>query len=273
MLCLGEELLYTTVRLVGQTSNGESVGTGFLYGHENRIFIVTNKHVINGVSSGKFVLFQGEGTGAEWKPKENDICKVSFKEQDFIGHPDPNVDVAVTNATIAFNDLKKQGHSPFWRNISEVNIPSDEDIKKFISPLEEIIFIGYPNGIWDSVNRLPLIRKGITATPYYVDFMGQKKFLIDASVFPGSSGSPVFIYYAGGYPDREGNLYAGNRLFFLGIIAQVYQRVDEGEIKIKDVPTVQTPISVTKQMIDLGIVFKASTIKEAVKCYLTERPY
>lgn len=95
------------------------------------------------------------------------------------------------------------------------------------------------------------------------------KFLIDASVFPGSSGSPVFIYYTGSYPDKAGNLYAGSRMFFLGILAQVFQRTEQGDIKIKEVPTAQVAITEVQQMIDLGIVFNDSTVIECLNNYLT----
>lgn len=130
------------------------------------------------------------------------------------------------------------------------------------------MFVGYPSGIWDHKNVLPVARRGMTATPSYVDFNGTKTFLIDASVFPGSSGSPVFIYYAGGHPDKEGNLYAGNRMHFMGIVAKVYQRLEQGEIRVVDIPTAQKYLAEINQMIDLGIVYKAETVKECVEHYL-----
>ena len=48
---------------------------------------------------------------------------------------------------------------------------------------------------------------------------GDKVFLIDAGVFPGSSGSPVFIFNQGSYPTTDG-ITIGNRLLFVGIITQ-----------------------------------------------------
>ena len=57
---------------------------------------------------------------------------------------------------------------------------------------EEIVFIGYPSGLRDEHNSTPLIRRGITASPIWNDFGNDPIFLIDAGVYPGSSGSPVF---------------------------------------------------------------------------------
>lgn len=268
MASLAEELMHTTVRLEGQKAQGTSVGTGFFFMHEQRLFLITNKHVVEGVVNGNFVVLKGEIDGGTKKPLFGQGYSIPFNATNFIGHPDPNVDVAAMNVSVIFSEAENNGSTLYWKNLRESEFPTQEQIDKFISPIEEVVFIGYPSGIWDSTNILPIIRKGITATPYYIDFEGQKRFLIDASVFPGSSGSPVFIYYAGGHPDKEGNLYAGNRMHFLGIVAQVYKRVEQGGIRIVNIPTQQLPVAEIDQMIDLGIVFKSETIKECVEHYV-----
>ena len=66
---------------------------------------------------------------------------------------------------------------------------------------------------------MSIVRKGITATPIWNDFKGQEVFLVDAGVFPGSSGSPVFIYNRGTYPTKDG-IVVGNRLLFVGVMTQ-----------------------------------------------------
>ena len=48
-------------------------------------------------------------------------------------------------------------------------------------------------------------------------------FLIVAGVFPGSSGSPVFIYNHGTYPVKDG-IALGNRLLFVGVLSQTMLR-------------------------------------------------
>src|SRR5437763_136516 len=45
---------------------------------------------------------------------------------------------------------------------------------------------------------------GVTANPLQADYDGRPVFLIDASVFPGSSGSPVVICNQGGFATRQG---------------------------------------------------------------------
>lgn len=274
MLNLAEQLLYTTVRLEGETETGSTVGTGFFFLHDAREFIVTNKHVIQGVKQGKFILQKSQFGARGEEPEIGQCVPILFDQNDFVGHPDPDIDVAVMDVSAKlWNVLTKDGIACFRSNITEDNFPKSQDYEKFIGPIEEIIFIGYPNGIWDSKNILPVVRRGITATPCYVNFEGEKKFLIDASVFPGSSGSPVFIYYAGGYPDKSGKLYIGNRMYFLGVVARVYQRVEQGEIKSINIPTAQKTFVETMQMIDIGIVYKSETVKETVEYHLKMRPF
>ena len=268
MQSLAEELLHTTVRLEGKTQKGSSVGTGFFFLHGDRLFVITNKHVVEGVTQGQFVVLKGKLDGKKKKPELGQGVAVPFNQTNFIGHPDPSVDVTAMNVSTIIEDIEKTGNILFWKHITEKEFPTEEHYEKFIGPMEEVIFIGYPSGIWDSKNILPVARRGITATPCYVDFDGEKKFLVDASVFPGSSGSPVFIYYTGGYPDKSGNLYAGNRMHFMGIIAKVYQRLEQGEIKVIDIPTAQKAFAEINQMIDLGIVYKAETVRECIEHYV-----
>jgi len=92
-----------------------------------------------------------------------------------------------------------------------------------LSALEEVTFIGYPNGIYDSANKNALIRKGITSTPVWNNYLGKPNFLIDASVFPGSSGSPVFIFNQGSYPS-SGGITIGSRLLFVGVLESTLLR-------------------------------------------------
>lgn len=268
MQSLAEELLHTTVRLEGRTASGSSVGTGFFFMHDDHLFIVTNKHVVEGVKAGSFVVLRGQDVEGERVPLFGNGIAIPFNETNFIGHPDPDVDVAAMNVSTVITDIVNAGHKLFWKHLSDKEFPTKEHFEKFIGPMEEVVFVGYPSGIWDHKNVLPVARRGMTATPSYVDFNGTKTFLIDASVFPGSSGSPVFIYYAGGHPDKEGNLYAGNRMHFMGIVAKVYQRLEQGEIRVVDIPTAQKYLAEINQMIDLGIVYKAETVKECVEHYL-----
>ena len=257
MECIGDNLLFTTVRMEESYGEKAGVGTGFFYHHEDKLFLVTNKHVVQGVKNGSFLMLKSSKDDY-WKPILGRGLEISFCDSDFVGHPDPEIDIAVANISPAINVLKKKGTTPFWMHINRELIPTQEELENFFSPAEEIYFVGYPNGLWDDVKILPIIRKGITATPYYVDFKNKKKFLIDASVFPGSSGSPVFVYYKGSYSDKFGNNYQGNKLRFLGVISKTYLQYSESI----------NSGNINSQMIDLGEVYKAETVQETIDYFI-----
>jgi hypothetical protein len=81
-------------------------------------------------------------------------------------------------------------------------IPTAEQLEG-LAALEDIVMVGYPIGLWDKVNNMPIIRRGITATHPKLPYNGREEFMIDAACFPGSSGSPVVLYNETGYIDRN----------------------------------------------------------------------
>jgi hypothetical protein len=78
-----------------------------------------------------------------------------------------------------------------------------------------------------------------------IDFNNEPQFLIDAQVFPGSSGSPVFVTL-------------GTNYSFLGVVSRVM-------IKDEQIQTIDTAgVSTVQQVLGLGIVFKATQVRELV---------
>ena len=57
----------------------------------------------------------------------------------------------------------------------------------------------------------------------------------------------------------------------LGVLGGVYNREDESIFRIEEVPTALRPVVKTRQMIDLGIVYKAHTVVEAIEHLLRQR--
>lgn len=268
-------LLFLTVRVY----TVQSIGTGFIFEHKwnspkdgaelTGMFLVTNKHVIANTTHGNFHMTRSA--------KNNDLTpelgrpiqvNVDTKEwQWWMGHPDKNVDVAVLPLNPIFQRLKDESKIPFFSCIS-ANILPDNDTLARLNPIEDIVFVGYPNNVFDRTNNLPIARRGITATPPSVDYDGNPTFLIDASVFPGSSGSPVFIYNAGSWLEESRGVLGSERVLFLGILSSVFYRVSDGSLEFREIPTGIHPVPVNREMIDLGVVYKASTIIETIECLL-----
>lgn len=272
---IAEQLFFITIRIdTTQITGAKGSGTGFFFesivGEKHYPFIVTNKHVVVGASEGSLTFLKGK----EGRPILGEAFNLKFSQQQWqalwYGHPDPNIDIAVCPLLPLIEELsQRHGVDPFFRSIDTRLIPTQEAIQD-LDAIEHVTFVGYPNGIWDSKNFLPVARRGTTATPIGVDFEGTPRFIVDASVFGGSSGSPVFILNQGSWSQRRGGLVAGTRLLFVGVIAAVFFRTDFNEIVPVPIPSQlqMKQMARNQEMIDLGIVFKAHTVAETIASLL-----
>lgn len=263
------QLLYSTLRIEAQLSNSISVGTGFIVLYEKGdvkyLFIVTNKHVVNGAFFGKFFFTKSDDNGNPLIGQRFDINIADFDKIWFF-HPG-GIDIAIFPLVPVLQQIEKENQKVYFRSIP-LSLISTEKEEESLTALEEIIFIGYPNAIYDTKNLLPIIRKGTTATPVFVDYEGQPLFLIDASVFGGSSGSPVFIYNYGSFSTSEGNVVIGNRIYFIGVVSKVFFSENDGRIEFLEIPTTQIPLVKTKQFLNLGVVIKSRVIVETIEEFL-----
>lgn len=267
-----DKYLLSTVRL--ETDTG--TGTGFIcqltnpkYGDlTNIFFLITNKHVIQNAKEMTIKMHKMDSAKANNTTKHIEINldnqeEITLEEDMnslFYFHPNEKIDIAILNMNQ--NVLKK--FIPLLLAIEIDSIIPNENSE--IGIYDDVTFIGYPNGLYDQKNLLPIIRKGVFATPYQVDFNHEKIFLIDASVFPGSSGSPVFLF------DRQDIQEGGTklrlyqpRIFFLGIISAVYTQDD-----LFDIIQTSSIKAHGKHMLDIGIVYKASEIRKLIKFYFID---
>ena len=272
---IAENLFFTTVKIdTVANSGGHGSGTGFLYAHrlsdtEHAIFVVTNKHVVNGMRTGSLTFHKGK----DGKPDIGNGFRLDIQDwpQAWFGHPSPDIDIAITPFIPLETFIREQnGVQLFFRCIDSGMLPSADQLEQ-MDAIEPITFIGYPNGVWDEANLLPIARRGTTATPLTVDFERTPRFIIDASVFGGSSGSPVFVLNQGMYTDKRGNTTVGSRVLFVGVVAAVFFRTELNQIISVPIPTAVLPMAQQREMIDLGIVFKARTVVEAIEIFIGSR--
>jgi hypothetical protein len=162
--------------------------------------------------------------------------------------------------------MKEQGANPYYEVLDFSLLITDitEDID--LSSVEEVIMIGYPDGLWDDINNKPIIRRGITATHPFRDYKGLKEFMVDMACFPGSSGSPVFILSEGVFGNKHGAVFEGFRLKLLGILRAGPTIKLEGSASLdSDFSNTsfirKIPVKV-ESMMHLGLVIKAERIKE-----------
>lgn len=220
---IGTQLLYTTVPIYAHNSDKSlSTGTGFLFSvreseTESIPLLITNYHVLKDAMLGFVELHIGE----KGFPTDKTI-RVQFDKSIIDGNKLGKLDLIAVPLAGTFNDFQNRNIEIFFRTVDQNMVPTKEQEDK-LSAIENITFIGYPSGLYEKKNKISIIRQGITATPIWNDFKGEEVFLIDAGVFPGSSGSPVFIYNQGTYPVKDG-IALGSRLIFVGVLSKTMLR-------------------------------------------------
>lgn len=266
---IADQLFFTTSYIEATSGSRSWVGTGFIYAVETNAgtahFLVTNKHVLDAAERIVIRMIKQDVSGDPSLGNATQITIQPFNDSSWTGHPDPSVDVGVMPLGVVLNEMQKMGAPAFFRSVSPALCLSTAQEQE-LDAIEEVVFIGYPNGLFDSTNYLPILRTGTTATPVAVDYRGVPAFLIDASVFPGSSGSPVFIANRGTYSTRSGSVAVGTRVICLGVLAAVHTRQIQGAVGV--LPS--RLVAAFDEPIDLGIVYKARCIDECVQPLLQQ---
>lgn len=259
-----EQLLFSTVRITTTAAGQSGSGTGFFLAEERpeggtAVLLVTNKHVIAGADQVTLHLI---AAGPANTPALGSELTMTCSPQQFTGHTDPEIDIAMIGVGGALQQFADAGTPAFFRSVTPSMCATKVTLEDY-EPIEPVTFIGYPNGLYDSASLLPIVRQGFAATAMNIDYQAKPVFLIDASVFPGSSGSPVFLVPRPSMPDKRGNITIGGPAkppVLLGIVAAVHQR---------QVPVILASanqgLPVVNELIDLGIVYKASAIHELAR--------
>jgi S1-C subfamily serine protease len=257
---IADQLFFTTVFIETFTQTSRSTGTGFIInypqGDQATPVLITNKHVFEGAGEAAFTL--ARDAGGEPANSGTRMTVTDFNRQSWVGHPDPAVDVAAMFFGTVLNAMTENKAPAFYRGFGPEQLLTQTDAEQ-LDAIEQITLIGYPNGLFDQSSMLPIARRGQTATPIFNNYNSLPAFLIDASVFPGSSGSPVVLYDRGTFTTRDGTTHIGSRLALLGVVAAVHTRQVNGVVQM-----ISTGVATFDDMIDLGIVFKSSAIQECV---------
>lgn len=260
-----EWLAHSTVRIECHLSdNSLATGTGFFYlihkSADDIPLIVTNNHVVEGAVTGRFILTQKNASGGPDVGAQFGIQILEF-ESAWLPHPDPSMDLCVMPIAALISRAERQGDSFFFVAFDRSSIPTLAEIEDMIG-MERITMVGYPNGLWDQVNNLPIFRQGVLASHYEFDWNGKKEFPIDAACFPGSSGSPVMLFDTAGYETKSGGVQFGEteRFKLLGVLYAGPQHTVEGEIEIVNVPTLQKRVSVGGIPNNLGVIIKSERL-------------
>lgn len=165
-----------------------------------QICLITNRHVlfpkmkdVDGKETERipdsvvFFLRQINNQRIEWYPivlNRDEVLKRTKVSSN------PQIDLAcvdiydlVTDVAIKHPNIMSVGF------LTNQDLPSNQPIK--IETTSDIIVCSYPKCFYDTLNKYPIIKSGIIASGWRLHFKGNPTFLIDAKLFPGSSGGLV----------------------------------------------------------------------------------
>lgn len=238
------------------TINGQVIGTGFFYRFKENSegftpVIVTNRHVLKDLAQFKINVHFSNNNQEKYHKN------LIFTEKHVIFHPNEKIDLAIVcNLGISSSMSDNESLNNYY--IGKDFLLNQEELRN-VGTIEDILVIGYPNGIYDSQNNLPIVRHGITATDIRRNYMGESVFLIDSEIVKGSSGSPVFLFNRLGYYKNEEYILSW-RIKLIGINSSVYTQ-DWDTILFNQFNSVETNI-LTKIPIGLGVILKAHLIND-----------
>ncbi len=133
-------------------------------------------------------------------------------------HPDNSVDLSIIPLIISKQAAGKESIIP----VRIENFASTNEVFEGAN----ILLFGYPGAVGPRYWTKPIIRSGVIA---YVDMnkFGKVPILINAMVFPGNSGGPVFTVPTG--MTKNGSFRIGGSSAFLGIVSSVHRQSIELE--------------------------------------------
>jgi len=212
--------IFAVVALVTQVSNGVAVGTasGFFYARNDRLFLVTNRHVVtggNGIAPPDILRLRLHKSMTDLTTNVDfDVPLTHDGKRTWHDHPRYQLnqsDVAVIELD---RGVLKGGY--YIKALSAQNFLPANFV---MQPGEDVMVIGFPRGLSDTKHNLALIRSALVSSAYGVPFNGQPYFIIDANLHPGTSGSPVLTRPKNAWNDQAGNtnFLTGAPIYFLGI--------------------------------------------------------
>jgi len=131
-----------------------------------------------------------------------------------------------------------------------------------VRPGMSITLVGYLHGRYDTKNSLPIWKTGSIASEPYVDFGGKPSFMVDASIFPGMSGSPAFAL-SSTWETEKGQIVGGaNIKKFMGILASGW--IEDEKRYLEEVMSEPRLGFIEKKSLEIGVIWKANLISELI---------
>ena len=180
-------------QVAGRSGATTTIGhaTGSFYRRGTADFLITNRHVVAKEEERNF-------------PDELEIT---------LHKPHAALDDLLRHRLPLYGDDRRPvwlEHPSFGAQVDVVAVPLPEPLRTLafytpfdagsLPPADELLALGTPvvvagygHSFYDKATSLPVTRSGAIASAFGAPFRGDPVFLIDADLFPGSSGSPVVV--------------------------------------------------------------------------------
>jgi hypothetical protein len=218
----------------GETVLGKA--TGFTIRCEDKLFLVTNWHVVSGRSADTLACLDKK------KASIPDRLTVSFHAANLLGQW-IDVDIPLLDQEGRHDWIEHPtGHLV---DVVALLLPANPAIEIFpldlalagvdlvAQPAAPVCVIGFPFGLGTGGNW-PIWKTGHIASDPSLDYEpGKPAFLIDATTRSGMSGSPVIIRMSGGFPTAGGGFMigGGTRTRFVGIYSgRIHAKSEVGRV-------------------------------------------
>lgn len=231
-----ERLAYSTTLVKVSLKDGIGSGTGFFVNlvrqdGSKELVLVTNKHVIEGAIKINLVITLKD----PHVRYPNSTQTIDMINQKWIHHPDDNIDLCCLKLSAIRKFVEQKDGVEWMIEPYEVSqIATHGDLAKYY-PADETFAIGYPDGLRDNRNNQPLFRRGVLAVIPSLNFNGEEQFVVDMSIYPGSSGSPV-VDIAHGLQDEGEGVFAylqhEGEAKLLGVISKTFIHGVDGRVSV-----------------------------------------
>ncbi|HEX4179481.1 MAG TPA: serine protease [Caulobacteraceae bacterium] len=198
---LPQNMISATVEIQQRQMDGRStVGTGFLVNDPTpdgrpRTVLVTANHVFERMPmTAAQVGYRVQASDGGWRYAPEMIMIRDLDKA--LWRRDPAHDIAV---------IEVKAPAEFARAAIPLNwLAGDDTFAKYgVGPGDEMMVLGYPQGLAANTAGFPILRSGRVASPIEAA-NANPNFLLDFRVFPGNSGGPVFLadaaFHAPGEP-------------------------------------------------------------------------
>lgn len=193
-----ESLLLTAARILTfDNDRGLTNASGFFFERDERLFLVTSRHVMIDAPSKHF-------------PNRIEI--------------ELHTDIDNLAMSTGFSVLLYRDGKSIWRQgvdaageidvavieIERAALPKSAVYRAFTEdhlhgPLDSVevgttlLVVGFPLGFHDTLHHMPVVRHAVNASSFGLRFQGKGYFLTDARTHSGTSGAPVVMHA----PDRD----------------------------------------------------------------------